>query len=432
MSDAGTATTTLPGTAAVPRRYRWFRRRMLALLAQLRGCEITIEEHGERFVLGTALAGEEPVRVTVVVNDPAMYRMVALGGSVGVGEAYMEGLWECSDLTALVRVFLRNRALLDSMETGLARVGGVVLRALHALNRNSRRGSRRNVSAHYDLGNELFETFLDRNLMYSCALFRDEHESLEVASERKLERICRKLELAPGQRVVEIGGGWGGFALHAARHHGCHVTTTTISREQHDRAAQRIIQAGLGDRITLLQRDYRELEGSYDRLVSIEMIEAVGHRFLPQYFAKCSSLLADDGMGLVQAITLEDHRYEQALRNVDFIQRFVFPGSFIPSVSALLNAVAKASDLKLFHLEDIGPSYAITLRRWRERFNASLRRVRELGYPERFVRLWNYYLSYCEGGFLERSVGTVQMLLVKPGCRRASFVPDLGDARSGC
>lgn len=402
-----------------------FRRRMLALLAQLEGCEIVLQEGADRYRLGRPLAGVEPLRVAVTVHDPALYRLAALGGTVGVGEAWMDGLWDASDLTTLVRIFVRNRDLLDRMESGLARVGGVMLRALHALRRNSRGGSRRNIAAHYDLGNELFEVFLDRNLMYSSAIFRHESESLEVASERKLERICAKLGLRPGMRVVEIGTGWGGFALHAARRHGVHVTTTTISREQHALAAARIREAGLEDQVTLLLRDYRDLEGRYDRLVSIEMIEAIGPQYLETYFAKASSLLERDGMGLVQAITIEDHRYAQALRNVDFIQRFIFPGSFIPSVSAMLGALPRRTDLRPFHLEDIGPSYAITLRRWRERFNAGLARVRELGYPERFVRMWNYYLCYCEGGFLERSIGNVQMLLVKPGARPPQFLPDL-------
>lgn len=427
MSETTTSGTALSvqGPAATGRSDRWFRRRMLALLEQLQGCEITIEEGATTLVVGRPAATGETLRCTVSVRDPAMFRLVALGGSVGVGEAYMDGLWDCTDVTTLVRIFVRNRELLDRMETGFARLGGALLRLFHRRNRNTRRGSRRNIAAHYDLGNELFELFLDDDLMYSCAVFEREDEPLEVASRRKLDRICRKLALAPGMRLVEIGTGWGGFALHAAREYGVHVTTTTISREQHERASERVKAAGLGDRIAVLLRDYRDLEGSYDRLVSIEMIEAIGHQFLPAYFRKCSELLTRDGMGLVQAITIEDHRYRQALKSVDFIQRFIFPGSFIPSVSAMLDAVARASDLKLFNLEDIGPSYAVTLRRWRERFLARLDRVRELGYPERFIRMWQYYLCYCEGGFIERSIGDVQMLLVKPGARPPSFLPDL-------
>ncbi len=402
-----------------------FRRRMLAMLSVLEGCEITIVERDARFVVGTLVPDREPLRCTVWVRDPSMYRTVALGGSVGVGEAYMDGLWDCDDLTSLVRVFVRNRALLDRMETGLARLGGALLRLVHARRRNTRSGSRRNIAEHYDLGNDLFELFLDDNLMYSSAIFADEHESLEVASRRKLDRICRKLELRPGHRVVEVGTGWGGFALHAAANYGVHVTTTTISEKQHALASRRVAEAGLSERVTVLRRDYRDLTGRYDRFVSIEMIEAIGHQFLGTYFAKCAELLEPDGMALVQAITIEDHRYVQAVRSVDFIKRFIFPGSFIPSVGAMMHALAPNGDLKLFHLEDIGPSYAITLRKWRERFHANLAAVRALGYSERFVRMWDYYLAYCEGGFLERSIGDVQMLLVKPEARRDQYLPDL-------
>jgi cyclopropane-fatty-acyl-phospholipid synthase len=420
------------GDAPAAERRGWadaqFRRRMLELLAQLQGCEITLIEGDWRGSFGVAVPGRDTLKATVTVRDPALYRTVALSGSVGVGEAFIEGVWDCDDLTSLVRIFVQNRALLDQMETGLARLGGILLRAWHSLKRNSRRGSRRNVAAHYDLGNDLFGLFLDDNLMYSSALFRDPDEPLEWASRRKLDRICRKLELKPGDRVIEIGTGWGGFALHAARHFGCHVTTTTISREQYGVATQRVRDAGLAERVTLLLEDFRDLDGRYDRLVSIEMIEAIGARNLDSYFGKCSSLLEPDGMALIQAITIEDHRYRQALRNVDFIQRFVFPGSFIPSISAMAESLARSSDLKLFQLEDIGPSYAVTVRRWRDRFLAELEHVRELGYSERFIRMWQYYLGYCEGGFLERSIGDVQMLLVKPWCRRKQFLPDLEPA----
>jgi cyclopropane-fatty-acyl-phospholipid synthase len=260
-------------------------------------------------------------------------------------------------------------------------------------------------------------------MMYSAAIFASPTESLESAQRRKLDRICRKLQLAPGDHVVEIGSGWGGFAIHAARHYGCRVTTTTISREQYEYATRRVRAAGLADRVTLLQQDYRDLTGRYDKLVSIEMVEAIGHQYLDTYFAKCGALLKDDGMALIQAITIEDHRYEMALKSVDFIKRHIFPGSFIPSVSVLQAAMARSSDLRLFNLEDIGPSYALTLRHWRERFRARLDAVRALGYPERFIRLWEFYLSYCEGGFIERSIGDVQMLLTRPRCQRPEFVP---------
>jgi cyclopropane-fatty-acyl-phospholipid synthase len=334
----------------------------------------------------------------------------------------MDGLWECDDLVALVRILVRNQDRLDAMERGPARLGAALLRLWHSLRRNTRDGSRRNIAAHYDLGNDFFKLFLDENLMYSSAIYESPDESLEVASTRKLDRICQKLQLSADTRVVEIGTGWGGFALHAARTTGCHVTTATISREQYQLATARIAAAGLQDRVKVLLTDYRELTGQYDRLVSIEMIEAIGHQYLDTYFRKVSSLLQHDGMALIQAITIEDHRYQQALRSVDFIKRYIFPGSFIPSISAMLKSATGVSDLKLFNLEDIGPSYALTLREWRRRFMAQHDQVRSMGYPERFVRMWEFYLAYCEGGFIERSTGDVQMLLVKPGARREQWV----------
>ncbi|MEO8364864.1 MAG: cyclopropane-fatty-acyl-phospholipid synthase family protein [Pseudoxanthomonas sp.] len=398
------------------------RKRLLATLGELRDCRLVIEENGDTYVLGVpASPGNATLHAHLRIHDPAFYRMAALNGSVGAGEAYMEGLWDCDDLVALVRILVRNRDRLDAMDSGLAKLGGWMMQAMHALTRNTRKGSRRNIAAHYDLGNPLFQLFLDENMMYSSAIFESEDETLEVASTRKLARICEKLRLGPEHRVVEIGTGWGGFALHAAREHGCHVTTTTISREQHDLACQRIQQAGLGGRIKVLLQDYRDLDGQYDRLVSIEMIEAIGHQYLDTYFAKVASLLKPDGEAMVQAITIEDHRYAQALKSVDFIKRFIFPGSFIPSVSAMTGAIGRASDLRLFNLEDIGPSYALTLNAWRQRFNARLPQVTALGYDARFIRMWDFYLAYCEGGFRERSIGNVHLWLVRPGARPSQY-----------
>ncbi|WP_386338203.1 cyclopropane-fatty-acyl-phospholipid synthase [Xanthomonas citri pv. citri] len=424
--------TSLPDHAA-PRAASWtdrlLRKRLLATLGQLRDGQLQLHEAGTVATLGTA-TGAQALQMQLRVIDPGFYRQAALNGSVGAGESYMDGQWQCDDLVALMRLLLRNRERLDAMETGTARLGGLTMRSLHAFARNTRSGSRRNIAAHYDLGNPLFKLFLDENLMYSSAIFVDGEEAqgeaaLERAATRKLERICQKLRLAPHHHVVEIGTGWGGFALHAAREHGCRVTTTTISREQFELANQRIAAAGLSDRVTVLLRDYRDLEGRFDRVVSIEMIEAIGHQYLDTYFAKVGSLLADDGEALIQAITIEDHRYKQALHSVDFIKRHIFPGSFIPSVAAMTGAVARASDLRLFNLEDIGPSYALTLRAWRQRFMAQLPQVRALGYDERFIRMWEFYLAYCEAGFLERSIGDVHLWLNKPGARPPQFVPGL-------
>ena len=401
---------------------RILRQRLLDTLDGLRDCRLSIEEAGAVTVLGTpAPDPAQTLHAHLRIHDPAFYRLAALNGSVGAGEAYMDGLWEVDDLVALVRILVRNRDRLDAMETGMARIGGWMMQGLHLLSHNTRKGSRRNIAAHYDLGNPLFKLFLDENLMYSSAIFESADESLEVASARKLERICAKLRLGPQHHVVEIGTGWGGFALHAARHHGCRVTTTTISREQHDLARERIQAAGLSDRVTLLLQDYRDLQGEYDRVVSIEMIEAIGHQYLDTYFGKVARLLKPDGEALIQAITIEDHRYAQALKSVDFIKRYIFPGSFIPSVSAMTGAIGRASDLRLFNLEDIGPSYALTLQAWRARFHAQLPQVRALGYDLRFVRMWDFYLAYCEGGFRERSIGDVHLWLTKPDARPAQY-----------
>lgn len=404
---------------------RGVRTRTLQSMATLRDCRLTVVDAFGETVLGIpATHAAETLHATVYVHDAAFYRAVAMNGSVGAGEAYIDGHWECDDLVALARMLVRNRDRLDAMETGSARLGGFLMRAWHALRRNTRRGSRDNIAAHYDLGNDFFAAFLDDNLMYSSALYAADDETLESASTRKLERICRKLQLSASDRVIEIGGGWGGFALYAARNFGCHVTTATISRAQCERARERVRAAGLQDRIDVRLEDYRDLAGRYDKLVSIEMIEAIGHQYLDTYFAKVGALLHPHGMALIQAITIEDHRYLRALRAVDFIKRHVFPGCFIPSVSAMLGAAAKASDLRLYNLEDIGPSYALTLAAWRERFHRARGGIRALGYDERFLRLWEFYLCYCEGGFHERSIGDVQMLFVKPGCRRPQFIPE--------
>lgn len=367
----------------------------------------------------------QPLSAALRVHDSRFYSEVAFGGSIGAGEAYMQGYWSVDDLTALMRILLQNRDVLDGMETGLARVVAPLQKVLHWTARNTRRGSRRNIQAHYDLGNDFFQLFLDPTMMYSSAVFEKSDMTLEQASVAKLDRICRKLVLKPGDRVMEIGTGWGGFAIHAARHYGCHVTTTTISPKQHQLARERVAAAGLNGQIDLLLTDYRDLTGQYDKLVSIEMIEAVGHQYYDAYFRKCSELLKPAGAMLLQAITIADQRYEAAKRSVDFIQRHIFPGSCIPSLTAISAAVTRVSDMRLFHLEDIGPHYATTLRLWRESFNANFTQVRALGYSENFIRMWEFYLSYCEAGFIERAIGDVQMLLVKPSARPEPIVPSL-------
>ncbi len=395
----------------------FLRTRLLAQLAPLRYGSLRVRDARGEVLLGEAEHAANTVHATVTITDPAFYRKVAAQGSVGAGQSYIDGDWECSNLVGLVQLLVRNRHLLDGMERGPARLGGALLNLWNQLRRNTRAGSRRNIAAHYDLGNDFFSLFLSPDLMYSSALFASEDETLEVASTRKLDRICQQLRLQPGDRVVEIGTGWGGFAVHAAKHYGCHVTTTTISAEQYALARQRVKAAGLQDRVTVLMRDYRDLEGQYDKLVSIEMIEAIGAQYLEVYFATLQRLLKPSGVALLQAITIEDHRYEQALRSVDYIKRFVFPGSFIPSLSAIAQAKTAASDLQMIQQFDFGHSYALTLRAWRRRFMGQRLMVRAQGFDERFIRLWEFYLAYCEGGFLERSIGVSHLLLARPDYR---------------
>jgi cyclopropane-fatty-acyl-phospholipid synthase len=390
---------------------RALRARLIERLRPLRHGRLVIEDAYGRVALGRA--GEAGMCVHVRVDDPALYRALATSGAVGAGESYIRGQWRCDDLVALMRLLVCNRDLLDGLERGSARLGSWLLRAWSALKPNTRRGSREHIAAHYDLGNEFFALFLSPDLMYSSALWAGDDDTLEAASTRKLDAICTALELSPSDAVVEIGTGWGGFALHAARRYGCHVTTTTISREQHALASERVAAAGLGDRVTVLLDDYRDLQGRYDKLVSIEMIEAVGARYLETYFAKVGALLKPGGVALLQAITIEDHRYERALREVDYIKRYVFPGAFIPSVSAMLEAKRRVTDLNLVYFEDFGLSYARTLAAWRKRFLAQRGEVRRLGFDDQFIRLWEFYLAYCEAGFRERSIGVAHLKFAK-------------------
>jgi len=361
-----------------------------------------------------------PITATIHVHDSRFYGEIAFGGSIGAGEAYMLGYWNADNLTNVIRLMCLNQRVMDNLEGGYQWLTKPIMRVLHWLNSNTTEGSRKNIAAHYDLGNSLFELFLDPTMMYSSAIFNADTPSLQAASELKLKTICDKLDLQPSDHVLEIGTGWGGFAIYAATHYGCKVTTTTISQQQYQLAKQRVEAAGLADRITLLLNDYRHLEGQYDKLVSIEMIEAVGYQFYDTYFAKVSALLKPTGLALIQAITIADQRYESAKKSVDFIQRYIFPGSCIPSNTAMLNSITRVSDMRLYDLEDIGPHYATTLRMWRENFFTNIDNVRKLGYSEEFIKMWEFYLCYCEGGFVERALGDVHLLLAKPGNRRAT------------
>jgi cyclopropane-fatty-acyl-phospholipid synthase len=399
---------------------RLARRLIHSRLAKISNGQLVISENGQHSAYGR-LTDEVPLTAQISVDDPQFYRDVAFGGSIGAGEAYIHGHWSCGDLSNLLRILLRNREVLDDVDSGTALLTRPLQKLFHFFNRNTHKGSRRNIAAHYDLGNDFYRLWLDPKMMYSSAYFESADTSLEDASIAKLDRICRKLDLSADDEVIEIGTGWGGFAIHAATHYGCRVTTTTISKQQYDYARAAVEAAGLQDRITLLFDDYRDLQGQFDKLVSIEMIEAVGHEFHDSFFRKCCSLLKPDGQMLIQAITIADQRYEQYKTSVDFIKRYIFPGGCLTSVTDMCRTMTTHTDIRMHQLEDIGPHYATTLRHWHDRFNERLDEVREQGYSDEFIRLWQFYLSYCESAFLERAIGTVQLLAMRPDARRDSL-----------
>jgi cyclopropane-fatty-acyl-phospholipid synthase len=400
-----------PGWAA-----RLTRDRILSRIAGLPCGQISIEDADGKHTVGKG-SDRPDLQAHIRVHHEGFYQALASSGSVGAAEAWVRGHWSSPDLLQVVRLMAANVDVLNRMDDASSLLDRIGLRMLHALKRNSKDGSRRNIEAHYDLGNAMFEQFLDPTMMYSSAIFPHAQSTLDEASVAKLERVCQTLRLRPSDHLVEIGTGWGGMALHAARNYGCRVTTTTISREQHDFATKRIAEAGLSDRVTVLLRDYRELEGRFDKLVSIEMIEAVGHRYLPVYFETCGKLLNPDGLMLLQSILIPDQRYHRALDSVDFIQRYIFPGGFLPCPGEILKQVSAKTDMQLVEVFDITLDYARTLEAWRKRFGARTESIRALGYSEDFLRLWDYYFAYCEGGFRERAISTAQFLMAKPGWR---------------
>ena len=395
-------------------------RMVLTRLEELASGSLTLHRGRERHEFGTAVPGLPHAELHV--RDDRFWKAVALRGSIGAGEAFAKSWWTSDDPTAVVRLFARNHDALNGLEGGLARLSRPLLGLYHRLRRNTEDGSHSNISAHYDVSNEFFGLFLDDTMTYSCGVFEREDASMREASIAKIDRLCRKLDLRPEDHLLEIGTGWGAFALHAAREYGCRVTTTTISKEQHALAKQRFEEAGLTDRITLVTEDYRNLTGTYDKLVSVEMIEAVGANFFDTFFAKCASLLKPDGVMALQAITIADQHYERARRSVDFIQRHIFPGSCIPSVTALCSSMTRASDLRMTDLEDIGPHYVRTLATWRRNLRERWSEARAMGYSDEFLRIWEFYFCYCEGGFAERHIGDVHMVLEKPGARPAPDV----------
>ncbi|MGY4878629.1 class I SAM-dependent methyltransferase [Vreelandella aquamarina] len=396
---------------------RWLKPRLIKQLNAMQGGQIILIDGTHSHHLGQG----GPLQVTVVVRHPRAWKRLAFGGTVGAAESYMDNDWDADDLVALVRLFAINLDQVNGqMENGSARFTRWLLNLAYRFQRNSVTGSKRNIAAHYDIGNDLFSTFLDQtHWMYSSAVFPHPEASLEEASTYKLDLMLEKLDVKPNHHLLEIGTGWGGLAIHAAKTRGCRVTTTTISEEQYAHTAARIKEEGLEQQITLLKQDYRELAGTYDRVISVEMIEAVGHQYLDTYLAKIDSLLNSEGQAMLQAITIRDQRFESAKRDMDFIKRYIFPGGFLPSHHAMLSSVMRKTSLNMVALDEIGQHYARTLREWRHRFEASLETVRSQGYDERFIRMWRYYLCYCEGGFIERSIGTCHLVLAKPQAKPA-------------
>ena len=353
------------------------------------------------------------LRARVVIRDLRVFRMAVLQGEVGLGDARMRGLWGADDFVATVRIAIRNMAAFDRAGGFLAKLGKMANRHRHR--RNTVEGSRDNIARHYDLGNDFYSLWLDPTLAYSCAVFAREGEDLEMAQRRKFDRICEKLRLTPEDHLLEIGTGWGGFAAHAAATYGCRVTTTTLSREQHAKAAELFKRKGLEDRVDLRLEDYRHLGGTYDKAVSIEMFEAVGLEHYGDYFSAVDRLLKPGGVFLMQTITMNERAFPSYIRASDWIQRRIFPGAELASVMEIQRSLVKASRLSLFDLEDIGTHYARTLRAWRRRFTAVIEQVRALGFDETFIRMWDYYLASCEGAFLERHISDVQLLIAKEG-----------------
>lgn len=421
-TDSATAPTIVPSAAATGTGFfpswldrlarNWFCR----LMTHLRQGRLTLVEGHDLKEFGEATK-LQPQAARLQVHHPRFYRSVLFGGSRGLGDAYIQGDWSSPDLTAVICLLARNAQTLDryfcpdKLAGPFHRLGWCALR-------NTPAGSRKNIAAHYDLGNDFYALFLDETMAYSCGIFERTDSTLTEAQIAKYDRICRKLDLHPSDHLLEIGTGWGGFALYAAQHHGCRVTTTTISQAQYDYARHVIEQAGLSRQVTLLLEDYRHLRGQFDKLASIEMIEAVGYEFLDEFYRVCSRRLKDDGLMLLQAIIIGDQIFDQHRRSVDFICSHVFPGGCLVSLQAVGNAAARATDLRLVHLEDLTPHYCQTLRLWRERFFKHLDQVRAMGYPDEFIHLWEFYLCYCEGGFAERYIGDVQLLYAKPRYRQ--------------
>ena len=399
----------------------FFGRQLINRFRSLAGGEVELQDRFGTIKLGQDETTDE-LTAKILVGRTAFYQRVFFGGTIGSAESYMDGQWATDDLTSLIRIMIRNLDRISALERTWAKVKNRWHFIQHLWRRNTINGSQKNIHDHYDLGNDFYRLFLDPTLSYSSGIFEsanpadEKFDDMHQASIRKMEQICRKLQLKPSDQVLEIGTGWGALAIYMAKHFGCRVTTTTISNEQYAVAVERVRAEGLEDRITVLLQDYRLLEGSFDKIVSVEMIEAVGHQYYDEYFSRCSNLLRADGAMLLQSITISEQIFDYHIKHVDFIRKYVFPGGCLPSVTALAGSVGRVTDMRMLYQEDITPHYVKTLACWRREFMDKLDQVRELGYDEPFIRLWHFYLCYCEAAFAERRVHNTHLVFAKPKC----------------
>jgi cyclopropane-fatty-acyl-phospholipid synthase len=396
---------------------KWAKSLVLKWLKQFSQGSLVVEDDGQHYHFGQP-AKEADISAHIIVHHPSVYRDVLFNGTVGSGEAYMRGSWTSPNLTHVIRLMCSNMDMLCKINRGWSKFNAMIARSIHKFRSNNKNNARLNISAHYDLGNDFFSLFLDPTMMYSSAIYPSCDSTLEEAAIYKLEHICQRLQLNEGDHLLEIGTGWGGMAIYAAQNYGCRVTTTTISKEQYKHTLELVKLTGLEDKVTVLLDDYRDLDGRFDKLVSIEMIEAVGREYYQQYFSTCSRLLKDDGLMLIQAITMPEQRYQQSIDSADFIQRYIFPGGDLPSLKVMSQHIGEDTNMQIAGVEDITLDYARTLKQWRTVFFDQMSAVKALGYDDVFIRMWDFYLSYCEGGFRERTINTLQLLIAKPQCQQ--------------
>lgn len=386
----------------------------LKLLGNIQHGSINLIDHdNHHFFFG--MPTHHVPAVTININHPRTYINILTKGSIGAAESYMQGDWVTNDLTQLIEIVINNQLLFKKIETLFAKSFISILRIVNLLRHNNRARAKKNILAHYDLGNEFFQLFLDPTMMYSSAVYSSPDLSLESAAVNKLDEICNQLQLRSSNKIIEIGSGWGGFALHAAIHYGCKVTTTTISDQQYQYLKAKIDRLGLTDKITVLNQDYRHLEGQYDKLVSIEMIEAVGHRYFDLFFEKCNKLIKPGGDFFLQTITINDEAYERAKNEIDFIKKYIFPGGCLPSLYCIFQSVARKTQMQLQHARTLGQDYALTINAWLERYRQKKSAVQALGHSERFIRMWEFYFCYCIAAFKQKHISNYQILWKKKG-----------------